>query len=658
MDEQLLEGLSEAFAAIDEQGRITAWNSRASELFGVARDEALGAGLFGLVFTDDAREELYEAFNLYLASARSDILPHRSPTRVRTPQGELALELTIIPLSHPNGASFHVFFHEHELAERAKQRLEAVVEASDDAIITTDRSGRVASWNQAAHRLYGYAAEEMVGQPLDRIIPGEHTQKTQELLQAALGGTHVERMETERLTKGGDVVPVQMTLRPLFASSSESEPVGLSLIEHDISELKRYEEQVRYLAEHDVLTGLFNRRRFHTELERALADGDPGSVLLTDIDAFKLVNDAHGHERGDELLRELSRLLGEQLQDGDVLAHFHGDEFALLVRCEPGEALRRAAGILTAVETRLASALSFELPHRLTCSIGIAHFESAPTDADDLLVAADLALHAAKEHGGGRSVVYDSDLVSGVRQAERLQRALREERLALYAQPILEIASDEITGYELLLRVRDGEEVISAAGFLAAAERLGVIGEIDRWVVERGIELAARGVRVEINLSAHSMTDRALLGLIRSRIDSTGADPADVIFEITETAAIASLTEAQQFARELEAIGCQFALDDFGTGFGSFAYLKHLPVAILKIDGEFIRNLAESRIDRRIVRAIVLVAEALEQQTVAEWVGDQRSLEILRELGVTYAQGYLIGQPVPVEEIAPAPLAS
>ena len=647
--EDVFDSSAEAMVAFDEHGRVTAWNRRAAEMFGYAREQALGQDLIELLVAESERLGYYHQLQIFLATGDEAELTQREElTLVHADGSRCPAEMTLSPRQDPAGGwTFHAFFRDlaaHERARRAEERLEAVMDASGDPIVTTDRAGLVTSWNQAAANLYGYSSDEVCGRPLADLFPAEHREEIEELLDVVNTGGQVERMETERQSRGGVRVPVVVSASPLRDAAGAV--TGMNLIEHDISEIKRFEDQLQYLAEHDPVTGLHNRRRFQTELEARLAVKARGAVLLVDVDHFKLINDAHGHEVGDRILHCLTDILRETADEGDELAHFGRDEFALLISGETNEIGARSVKILSAIESR-ASAVA---GHHITASLGAVRFGGDENSADGLLICADLALHTAKERGGARYVVYDPQLMNGIRQVERLQRALAEERLVLYSQPILSLSSGRISGCELLLRMRDGGDVVSPANFLTAAERLGLIGAVDQWVIERGIRYAASTQkRVEINLSGQSMTSQTILNVIEHELSVNEVDPRQIIFEITETAAVASMEEAMRFAARLRQLGCQFALDDFGTGFGSFIYLKQLPVSVLKIDGEFIRNLAHSDVNQAVVRAIVSVARDLDKKTVAEWVDDASTVELLRELGVDYAQGYHIGQPAPLE---------
>ncbi len=299
----------------------------------------------------------------------------------------------------------------------------------------------------------------------------------------------------------------------------------------------------------------------------------------------------------------------------------------------------------------------------MSLSVGIKDFQSPGEEqtAEDILGEADDAMYAAKEGGKNRVAVASAATHDRPRcrvtWAERVRRAVRDGRFQLYCQPIVDFATDGISQWELLLRLPgDAGELILPAQFLYTAERSGLIVEIDRWVIGEAMRLvveqrdAGRDVRVEVNISGRSVGEPDVLKLIEQELEATAIDPASLVFEVTETAAIANMDRARGFASTLHSLGCGFALDDFGAGFGSFYYLKHIPFDYVKIDGEFIRNLASSSTDQLIVDSIVQMSRGLEKRTIAEFVGDEETVDVLKAHGVDYGQGFHLGRPRPVSE--------
>ncbi|HSC03831.1 MAG TPA: EAL domain-containing protein, partial [Solirubrobacteraceae bacterium] len=378
-----------------------------------------------------------------------------------------------------------------------------------------------------------------------------------------------------------------------------------------------------------------------------------------DVDNFKGINDSAGHAAGDAVLTHVARVLTERSRASDVVARLGGDEFAVLLSAVGEREARTAAEHLLA-EIRSSPAAYGGKPFRVTGSIGVATFESDDATAGEVMVNADLAMYAAKTSGRDRVVVYTPSEARKARAmakltwSQRIQDALNHDRFVLHLQPILELASGQIKHGELLLRMKgDRGKLIAPGAFLPAAERFGLIHAIDRWVVQRAIQLMAEtngsGPRVGINLSGESIVgDPLLLEMIEQELERTAIDPSKLIFEVTETAAIANMPEATEFAQGLTSLGCSLALDDFGTGFGSFYYLKHLPVSYVKLDGEFIQNLPRSEVDEHMVKAIVGVSQALGIKTVAESVADEETIGLLHKHRVDYAQGFYVGKPAPL----------
>ncbi|MDP9386130.1 MAG: EAL domain-containing protein [Actinomycetota bacterium] len=425
------------------------------------------------------------------------------------------------------------------------------------------------------------------------------------------------------------------------------------------------EALARKLADHDPLTGVFTRERLQEELGRvvALADryGEPGVVGVIDLDNFRYVNDAHGHGMGDHLLAQAATVLRGRLRETDAFGRLGSDEFAFIL---PRTALDAGAEVAAALLRALRDAAIVVGGERLrlSASVGLAPIEPAAegVSAADLLAEADIAMYAAKEAGrdrvetaapGQRSL---SRVRASLSWAGRISHALENDRLVLYSQPILNLAEDRVDRHELLLRmVGDDGEPVAPGEFLSTAERFGQMPAIDRWVIGRALEFLAATPAgdpvLEVNLSAASVTDAETVAFIRRSVDEAGIDPSRLIFEITETAAIADIVRAGVLAERLRELGCRFALDDFGAGFGSLYYLKHLPFHVIKIDGEFIKDLPRSREDRLTVRAIAEMARGTGKITIAEFVQDAETVALLRELGVDLAQGLHVGMPAPVE---------
>jgi diguanylate cyclase (GGDEF)-like protein len=432
--------------------------------------------------------------------------------------------------------------------------------------------------------------------------------------------------------------------------------------------LRDARRHLEHLAATDSLTGLWNRRHLEEELAResvratqAGAASGMAALMVLDVDSFKYVNDSYGHTAGDILLQSVARMLTTRLRATDVVARLGGDEFAVLLRdVTAEEALTIARGMAEAI--RGSRFPVKDNPHlRVSVSIGVATFDpTADLSPTELLVSADVAMYDAKATGRDRVAVAspDVDLTQArTRQTwlQHIRESLEQDRLELHAQPILELSSGRITQYELLVRMRTSHgELIPPGAFIEIAERSGAIRDIDLWVLRTACRIIreederGRASRMEVNVSGVSISDPQFLELIRPELAGLGRLGSQLVFELTETAAVTNLANATAFVEAITPFGCGLALDDFGVGFGSFYYLKHLPCQYLKIDGEFIRTLATTPADQVFVRAMVELARGLGKSTIAEFVEDAETLALITELGVDFAQGYFVGRPAPM----------
>ncbi len=423
------------------------------------------------------------------------------------------------------------------------------------------------------------------------------------------------------------------------------------------------ESRLVWLADHDPLTHLFNRRRFtegfESILQQAVRYERRGALLFFDLDQFKDVNDLSGHHAGDSLLRRVADRLRLLLRASDLLGRLGGDEFAVVMPESSEEQALAAADRIQAVIQEIVLSVR-QHRHRVSASIGIVLFPDHGADSHTLLANADLTMYMAKDKGRGRCQVFSLEdqarekVDARVVWMDQIDQALKQGRFELYFQPIVELASGVIRHAEALIRMRDAEGgLVFPDSFIPIAEKSGRIQAIDHWVLGRAIETLARhpGLCLSINLSANAMDDETLLPSLRSLLRHHKIDAERVTFELTETVAVNSLFNATRLMQRIHALGCRFSLDDFGSGFASYAYLRRLPVDNVKIDGEFVRGLAESESDRIFVKAITDIAHSLGKRVVAEFVESSELMEILREMGVEYAQGYHIGRPMPEDAL-------
>jgi len=544
-------------------------------------------------------------------------------------------------------------------------RFESAFSNAPIGMALIDMDGRWLQVNHALCRITGHAESELRAKTLRSFTHPEDMDLHVPLLRQLLDG-EISNYQVEKrcFHAWGHFVWMMMTVS--LVRDEEGHALYLITQFQDISERKELAGRLEYLVDHDSLTGLFNRRHFERELtrevERSARYGSPGSMLLIDVDNFKTVNDTYGHMAGDDLLKGIAGLLKHRMRHTDTLARVGGDEFAVLLpQTDADEATVVADAFVKALGKQTA-VLANQSIH-ITASVGVVLFENL-SDLE-VLECADVAMYGAKQAGRNRFVVYkpfSGDRGRGVShrgEANRIRQAVEEDHFLLFAQPILDLTTNEVSQYELLLRLPglEGCEPLSPNSFLYVAERFGLILSIDTWVVRKAITLiaayerAGRRLTLNVNLSGKSIGDPRTIGFVEDALAEGGIDPACLVFELTETAAIANLLQARSFADRLHRYGCRLALDNFGAGLAPFYDLKSFPFDYLKIDGEFIRDLSNDSVNRLVVQAIVSIAQGMGKKTVGTYVADADAVCLLRDAGVDYAQGYHIGLPRPVAEV-------
>jgi diguanylate cyclase (GGDEF)-like protein/PAS domain S-box-containing protein len=539
-----------------------------------------------------------------------------------------------------------------------------------EAILTTDPSGKIETMNPAAEALLavtqGHAQGRLLEEVATIIEANDRKLLAEPVKQAASGGSPVSLARRALVLQraGGGDRSIELAASPL--KNDQGEILGAVVMLHDVTELRGMQRQMSYQATHDALTGLVNRREFEHRLEAAIESakrGDANHVLCyLDMDRFKLVNDTSGHLAGDSMLREIAKLLREAVRDSDTVARLGGDEFGMLLVGCPLEKARQIADDVC----RVVSEYRFVWKDRVFnagISVGLVEIGREAGTTEQALIAADSACYVAKKEGSGRVAVYSARDEALARQTgelqwlQKLQSALKDGRFQLYYQPIVSAYGANTSGPSMEVLVRMTDEAggtVMPGDFLQAADRYRLTGKIDRWVVQSTLQglsnasIVPDARSVAINISGQTLGDAQFLEFVVECFDRTGVNPAQVCFEITETAVVANLEHARRFVGVLHGMGCSFTIDDFGSGVGSFSNLKNLPLDYLKIDGSFMRNLARDSVNQAMVTAMIKLARTLNFKIIAEQVEDAAAVDAARRMGVDYLQGYAIARPAPL----------
>lgn len=546
---------------------------------------------------------------------------------------------------------------EKQRSEEALSQLAAIVQSCDDAIIACDLEYRIVSWNKGAEKLYGYAAEEVMGRPLSLFAPERPDQAVAET--STHDGEHtVRRMESIHFTRSGSC-PVSVSISPVLRKDGALS--GYSLISHDIGERKRAERKLVHQALHDALTGLPNRRLMRENLEHAIAGaGEHGrsvGVFFIDIDGFKTINDTMGHVVGDQLLRSVAARLNSCARKADMLSRVGGDEFVLTVS---GLHSRHSARLVAA---KLIESLSSPFVVNgnevtIAASIGVSMYPEDSEDPDSLLRNADAAMYQAK-HGGKNQVHFFSRALSDALRermeiASGLRVALDRHEFELHFQPVFGAAGHKILRFEALLRWKRAGGDISPVRFIPIAEETGWIVPIGKWVLQEACKRAAawqngphHGIGVSVNVSAVQMARADFVGMLAQVLADTGLPPGLLELELTESIFINNPRETARTISRIHTLGVTMALDDFGTGYSSLGYLKNLPMDALKIDKSFLGGVGTDPAAIVLVESLVSLAHSLGMRVVVEGVETSEQYKLLHALGCDELQGFLLGKPLP-----------
>ncbi len=546
-----------------------------------------------------------------------------------------------------------------------KEFVAKIINTAQALILTLDEEGHIQLFNQHAQWLTGYKEHDVLGQPFQCLFAKqlEYLAAKDSLLQIISGVSHHTHHHSDLKTQSGEYIHMAWYHSSLNAERGDKHRIITVAL--DISERKRVEEHLGWLASHDPLTNIYNRRRFSEEMEQVIATshryGHTSALLYFDLDNFKDVNDLSGHHAGDELLTKVSDELKKVARESDILARLGGDEFAVILKeTNKADALisaQRFCKALNSIQIHVG-----HNKHQVSASIGAALYPQHGMDLKTLLANADTAMYRAKQQGRNRVCFYSEsdDNVEELEQrifwSQKAKDMITHRQVLMYYQPIWNISQRRISHYEALLRIQDGERLLAPFELIQMAERTNMIFELDQLILDQVLQDLARleekGIspHFNINVSGLSFQNPKLVTNICDLVMSRQVNPHQITCEITETAAVADVGVTSQVMSQLKELGVKIALDDFGVGFSSIYYLKHFPIDFIKIDGSFIKNIHTDKDGQTLVKAIVEVAKAFGQQTVAEFVETKAALDIITELGVDYAQGYYFQRPMPLEE--------
>ena len=558
-----------------------------------------------------------------------------------------------------------------EALRREKERAQVTLASIGDGVIRTEPDGTIDYLNPVAEKLTGWTNEKAAGRPVSEVF-----RVIDEMTRKPLPDPIRRCLDEKRVVESpGHVLLVsaegkEYSVRDSAAPIHDRDGVALGavLVFKDVTQLRGMEREMIYLASHDPLTGLINRREFEVRLKRAIrgarAERRHHVLLYLDLDEFKVVNDTCGHLVGDEMLKQITALLRSRVRRSDILARLGGDEFGVLLEDCPLDHARQIAEEMRRTVREFRFCWRDQI-FEVGVSIGLVPINADSGDLNHVMSAADAACYVAKDSGRNRVHEYElDDTLVAERYGEmqwihRIHRAFEDRRFRLFYQLIQPISPEGSRDLlcEVFIRMLDRNgKVIEPSAFIAAAERYHLIGSLDRWVVKTAFNALAeaqkrewsRPVLFAINLSGMSLSEESFLTFVVEELEKSSVDSRRICFEITETAAISKLDSAMRFISVLKTKGCRFILDDFGSGLSSFAYLRDLQVDFLKIDGEFVKDMMEDRVKRAMVESINQIGHVMGIQTIAEWVENRQTLEALKELGVDYAQGYWLCRPQPL----------
>ena len=672
----IVESSADAIISQSLDGIILTWNQGAEYIFGYTADEMVGLPISTLFPKENRSEELA----LLKKIKNREAVKNYETQRVSKNAELINVSVTLSAIENAYGEIIGISEIARDISEQQKLKntideeheyIKVTMDSSGDAVITTDKIGNVAYLNPVAEKLTGWRTEEVNGLPLQVVfnIMYESTRlPCNNPFEACItkGKPVISLENTLLISRDGTEYAVEYSSAPILKSNKEL--LGVVIVSNDVTKQRYIANAMNYHASHDALTGLINRGEFEHKLEQAMISGRERNLehalLYIDLDQFKVVNESSGHQIGDVLLKEIAIVIGNCIRSSDAFARLGGDEFGILLeKCNPDNAMRIAQNICKSVdEYRL---IVDKRRHRVGASIGLVMIDDNWLSTSHLLHAADQSCNAAKEDGRNRVHFYlDKDHalqahLGEVQWASRIEQAMEDNNFVLYCQRILPLKGKGGLHGEVLLRLKDEEgHLIPPGQFLPAAERYHMVSRIDKWVVREVFEWIRHHhdqlnhiETISINLSGQSLGDKNFNTYVSDLIRHHAMDYSKICFEITETAAITNISVAEKFIDSMKRHQIKFSLDDFGSGVSSFGYLKKLDVDYIKIDGQFIKSLTNNAIDQATVRCIKEVAKVTGKKTIAEWVEDESTEKLLKEMGIDYTQGYLKHKPAPIDHM-------
>lgn len=612
-----------------------------------------------------AHTTIDEAEELMLIGA-VDFLPKPFRTEQLRKVCDIAIHREDFLVSNAQFAARVQSLEDRELAYRhLYESYHQLLDDLQSVVMELDEQLHICFLNRAWESIMGFSVESSLGRSLESFISPENLPQfslLKEKMHAALHQrTPCPDFELCLHDNRGQKLWAQLKISKSTKTKNAS---TLTICLDNITERRATQEQLKYLAMHDSLTGLYNRHFFESSLQQLSADSIRNErqhgLVYVDLDHFKNINDTFGHQKGDEVLREMAILISRRIRSPDILCRLGGDEFAILLRDVGSAEMNEFAQDIR----QIINDFSFQSQDQrinLGCSIGLTLIDGSTNNAEEHLMRADIALYVAK--GRGRNLIHHYDpkdnesdeLRHRINVSQKIRKAITEDRMVLHFQPIFDVVKEKISYYEALIRLKEvNGDIVGPMEFIPALEASGEMHLLDRWI----IKLATRTLKeypelnhIAINLSAQAFKDESLVPTIVESLTDTGVSPQRITFELTESASLFNLHITQRVIAELHALGCSFSVDDFGSGFSSFAYLKDLPADYIKLDGSFIQNLHKDTIDQALVKSIIQVVQALGKKAVAEYVENEEILEILKDMGIDFVQGYHIGRPLPAEKI-------